>query len=67
MRFVKVAKKKFVMEELFDEDRPVFERQNLFLFSLKSRKLGSTLVLPTDHSSSSSTSQSLADPQEVSS
>ncbi|TWU72415.1 hypothetical protein ED733_002402 [Metarhizium rileyi] len=37
MQFVKMAKKAFVVEELFDEDRPVFRRQSLFLFSFKCR------------------------------
>lgn len=37
MQFVKMAKKAFLVEELFDEDRPVFQRQSLFLFSFKSR------------------------------
>lgn len=35
MQFVKMAKKAFLVEELFDEDRPVFERQALFLFSFR--------------------------------
>ncbi|CAH0018453.1 unnamed protein product [Clonostachys rhizophaga] len=37
MNFVKMAKKAFRVEELFDEDRPVFQRQGLFLFSFKSK------------------------------
>lgn len=37
MQFVKMAKKAFLVEELFDEDRPVFQRQSLFLFSFKCR------------------------------
>ncbi|KJZ76273.1 hypothetical protein HIM_04355 [Hirsutella minnesotensis 3608] len=37
MQFVKKAKKAFVVRELFDEDRPVFERQSLFLFSFTSK------------------------------
>jgi hypothetical protein len=37
MQFVKMAKKTFLVDELFDEDRPVFQRQSLFLFSFKSR------------------------------
>lgn len=37
MQFVKMAKKAFLVEELFDEDRPVFQRQSLFLFSFKKR------------------------------
>ncbi|KAG5937237.1 hypothetical protein E4U53_000042 [Claviceps sorghi] len=35
MQFVKLAKKAFLVEELFDDDRPVFERQALFLFSFR--------------------------------
>ncbi|KAG6294077.1 hypothetical protein E4U09_002730 [Claviceps aff. purpurea] len=35
MQFVKLAKKAFLVEELFDQDRPVFERQSLFLFSFQ--------------------------------
>lgn len=38
MQFVKMAKKAFRVEEIFDEDRPVFQRQSLFLFSFTSRK-----------------------------
>ncbi|KAF5966034.1 N2 N2-dimethylguanosine tRNA methyltransferase [Fusarium coicis] len=37
MTFVKMAKKAFRVEEIFDEDRPVFQRQGLFLFSFTSR------------------------------
>ncbi|KAH6891397.1 putative methyltransferase-domain-containing protein [Thelonectria olida] len=37
MNFVKMAKKAFLVEEIFDEDRPVFQRQGLFLFSFASR------------------------------
>ncbi|KAJ4267747.1 Protein-lysine N-methyltransferase efm6 [Fusarium torreyae] len=37
MNFVKMAKKSFKVEEIFDEDRPVFQRQGLFLFSFTSR------------------------------
>ncbi|KAM5358669.1 hypothetical protein ACJZ2D_015092 [Fusarium nematophilum] len=37
MNFVKMAKKAFQVEEIFDEDRPVFQRQGLFLFSFTSR------------------------------
>lgn len=37
MRFVKMAKKAFVVEEVFDEDRPVFQRENLFLFTFRSK------------------------------
>ncbi|GJN68011.1 Nicotinamide N-methyltransferase [Purpureocillium lilacinum] len=38
LQFVKMAKKAFVVQELFDEDRPVFSRQSLFLFSFKSKR-----------------------------
>ncbi|KHN96615.1 uncharacterized protein MAM_05558 [Metarhizium album ARSEF 1941] len=37
MRFVHMARKAFVVEALFDEDRPVFQRQSLFLLSFKCR------------------------------
>ncbi|KAH7148529.1 putative methyltransferase-domain-containing protein [Dactylonectria macrodidyma] len=37
MHFVKMAKKAFLVEELYDENRPVFQRQGLFLFSFASR------------------------------
>ncbi|RCI09279.1 hypothetical protein L249_1491 [Ophiocordyceps polyrhachis-furcata BCC 54312] len=35
MKFVKMANKAFSVQELFDEDRPLFQRQSLFLFSLR--------------------------------
>jgi protein N-lysine methyltransferase METTL21A len=38
MNFVKKAKKAFQVEEIFDEDRPVFQRLGLFLFSFRSRQ-----------------------------
>lgn len=38
LSFVKMARKAFLVEEIFDEDRPVFSRQGLFLFSFRSRK-----------------------------
>lgn len=38
MQFVKMAKKAFHVEEIFDEDRPVFQRQGLFLFTFTSKK-----------------------------
>ncbi|KAK0387398.1 hypothetical protein NLU13_5710 [Sarocladium strictum] len=38
LQFVKMAKKAFLVEELYDEDRPIFERQRLFLFSFRSPK-----------------------------
>lgn len=41
MQFVKMAKKTFAVEEIFDEDRPVFQRQALFLFTFKSRRAAS--------------------------
>lgn len=37
MNFVKMAKKAFLVEQIFDEDRPIFSRQGLFLFSFKSK------------------------------
>ncbi|QUC23209.1 uncharacterized protein UV8b_07450 [Ustilaginoidea virens] len=37
MQFVKSAKKAFHVEEIFDQDRSVFQRQALFLFSFKSK------------------------------
>lgn len=38
MSFVKKAKKAFIVEEIFDEDRPIFQRSGLFLFSFRSRQ-----------------------------
>ena len=38
LQFVKMAKKAFLVEEIYDEDRPVFSRERLFLFSFRSRK-----------------------------
>lgn len=35
MNFVKKAKKKFLVEEIFDADRPVFTRESLFLFTFR--------------------------------
>lgn len=46
MQFVKMAKKAFHVEEIFDEDRPVFQRQALFLFTFRSR----TNVSPNNRS-----------------
>ncbi|KAI9167760.1 Protein-lysine N-methyltransferase EFM6 [Paramyrothecium foliicola] len=43
MQFVKSAKKAFRVEELFDEDRPIFQRQALFLFAFTSRVSGSAV------------------------
>ncbi|PHH87746.1 hypothetical protein CDD83_8453 [Cordyceps sp. RAO-2017] len=37
MQFVKMAKKALRVEELWDEDRPVFQRQSLYLFSLRAK------------------------------
>ncbi|KAF7552310.1 hypothetical protein G7046_g7446 [Stylonectria norvegica] len=37
MHFVKMARKAFKVEEIFDEDRPIFQRKGLFLFSFTSR------------------------------
>ncbi|VUC24734.1 unnamed protein product [Clonostachys rosea] len=47
MNFVKMAKKAFRVEELFDEDRPVFQRQGLFLFSFKSKHSSSRAAIGT--------------------
>lgn len=43
MQFVKTAKKTFLVEEIFDEDRPVFSRQSLFLFTFR-RKVSKAAV-----------------------
>ncbi|RDA86864.1 hypothetical protein CP532_1399 [Ophiocordyceps camponoti-leonardi (nom. inval.)] len=40
MKFVKMANKAFLVQELFDEDRPLFQRQSLFLFSLRRKPDG---------------------------
>lgn len=42
MQFVKKAKKNFLVEEIFDEDRPVFSRQSLFLFTFRKKAPKST-------------------------
>lgn len=42
MQFVKMAKKAFKLQELFDEDRPIFQRQNISLFSLSSKTLATS-------------------------
>lgn len=39
MQFVKMAKKAFAVEEIFDEDRPIFQRQCLFLFAFRKKSL----------------------------
>ncbi|PNP43374.1 hypothetical protein TGAM01_v202771 [Trichoderma gamsii] len=44
MQFVKAAKKAFVVEEIFDEDRPVFQRESLFLFTFRKRAAGGTIA-----------------------
>ncbi|POR34666.1 Uncharacterized protein TPAR_05127 [Tolypocladium paradoxum] len=41
MQFVKMAKKAFAVDETFDEDRPVFSRQGLFLFSFRDKAAAS--------------------------
>lgn len=38
MNFLKNAKKIFLVEEVADEDKPVWERQGLFLFTFKKRR-----------------------------
>lgn len=38
MQFVKMAKKAFTVEEIFDEDRPVFSRESLFLFAFTAKR-----------------------------
>lgn len=40
MQFVKMAKKAFLVEEIYDEDRPIFQRQALFLFSFRNKAVG---------------------------
>lgn len=37
MRFVKMARKAFAVDDLHDDDRPVFQRQGLFLFRFRSK------------------------------
>lgn len=37
MQFLKAAKKMFFVEESFDEDRLVFSRLSLFLFTFRSK------------------------------
>lgn len=48
MQFVKTAKKTFLVEEIFDEDRPVFSRQSLFLFTFR-RKVPKAAVNGKGH------------------
>jgi hypothetical protein len=35
MQFMKTAKKKFIVEEIEDDDRPTFSREGLFLYTFK--------------------------------
>lgn len=35
--FMKTAKKKFIIEEIEDVDRPIFSREALFLYTFKRR------------------------------
>lgn len=42
LQFIKRAKKAFVVEEMPDQNRPAFERQQLFLFSLSSKTASHT-------------------------
>lgn len=37
LQFVKMAKKAFKVEEIYDEDRPVFQRRALYLFSFRAK------------------------------
>jgi hypothetical protein len=46
MRFVQMAKRAFAVEEIPDEDRPVFQRQALFLFSFRRRSSRQTPGAP---------------------
>ena len=39
MQFMKKAKKIFVVAEIEDEDRPIWERERLFLYTFKSTSL----------------------------
>ncbi|PNY25412.1 Uncharacterized protein TCAP_04663 [Tolypocladium capitatum] len=41
MQFVKMARKAFAVDDMFDEDRPVFSRQALFLFRFRSKTAAS--------------------------
>lgn len=38
MQFIKMAKKAFRVQDLEDESRPVFQRENLHLFSIRKRE-----------------------------
>lgn len=40
LQFIKMARKAFKVDQVSDEDRPVFERQQLFLFSLRYKTAG---------------------------
>lgn len=59
MSFVKKAKKAFFVEEIFDEDRPIFQRSGLFLFSFRSRR--SSPSSRTTHKANSDKSELLLD------
>ncbi|XWX01916.1 hypothetical protein V2A60_009948 [Cordyceps javanica] len=37
MQFVKMARKAFTVSEIFDDDRPIFSRQSLFLFTFTAK------------------------------
>lgn len=39
-QFLKKAQKAFKTEEIVDEDRPVFSRDNIFLYSFRSKAQG---------------------------
>jgi hypothetical protein len=38
MQFMKMAKKKFLVEEVEDQDRATFSRESLFLYTFRRRK-----------------------------
>lgn len=38
MQFVKMARKAFAVEEIFDDDRAVFSRESLFLFTFTAKR-----------------------------
>lgn len=38
MQFLKNAKKAFVVIEVADDDRPIFSREGLFLYTITSKK-----------------------------
>lgn len=57
MQFVKMAKKAFVVEEIFDQDRPVFSRQALFLFTFKAKRKAAAATAHAASLQQTSTSQ----------